>query len=574
MKMQIVPVFKDIFPNEEQPSLEKLIDDIPTDLIVKFGSYINAELYFSKNRLPTEIKIFIHLIERITDNKLRNEPYKNFEAFKQKLIGHEVAIFTLPHTLKIIEAAYLSKYIPYSKSTPEQDLKLLKAILVLNSAANDRTIQVMKDVDLRNPDSVYKVFWESLLPNSTLLIRKDLIISVYMSLIFLKFLESKHSKYLAEFLAFRKVDKHHQITLQIFDLYSNGYNKEKDSFFAIFNKDVAEKNPLVQTLTLDIKNSSREKYLEKKFDKHFKGLRNFPVQKSSDEQYYINNWGFIVEKFYDGLVFDFYNHTSINGEKGMNSLDNYKSRLGEEFSNPFFMDLMDEIFSKTKCIHYREKIRSEKCDYDYYIRIKNCVFIFEFKDILFPINESFQDIKKTLDTKLISNEKDSRKGINQLIRHANNFNQTPDIFDDLGKEGLSLEDVSIYPIIVYTDHAFGMPAVNHYLNERFQAELKKLTLKTAVKPLAMISLHFFMEEFSNLQQGKYELVSLVDQYYEDLDDNWKKLSQEMNSDTLEGAYSSFDSLTRQRIPSESKDMLNSVFFERIMTELKPHLPPK
>lgn len=572
MKMQILPVFKDIFPNDPEPTLEEIIIGIPTDLIIKFGSYINGELYFSQERLSKEIKIFIHLIERIEDEKLRNDLYKNFNAFKGKLSDYDIAIFPLPHTLKLIEKSLLIDYVAYTKSTPEQDLNLLKAMLILNSEANGRTIQVMEGVDMKNQDSVYKIFWESLLPNSTLLLRRDLITSVYKSLLFLNYLESKYPKYLSEYLAYRNVDKHFRVTLQVFDLYSNGYNKDQDSFYSLFKKELAAKNDLIRTLSLDIKDFSRKDYLEKKLDRNFKGLRSYPIQKSSNEEYYINNWGFIVEKFYDGLIFDFYNNTSIREEKGMNSLENFKSRVGEEFSSPFFMNLMTEIFGKLKLVNYAEKERNEKCDYDYYIRIKNNVFIFEFKDILFPINDSFKKIKDTLDKKLISNEKESKKGINQLLRHITNFNSTPKLFDDIDTEGILLSDVVVHPIIVYTDHAFGMPGVNHYLNEVFQAELKKSQVSVHVNPLALISLDFFMEEYSTLQQGNIDLVSLINQYYTTLENKQKQLAKEVNSTNLEGAYSGFDTIIREQIPFESKELIKSVFFERIMKNLKPYVP--
>ena len=65
MRTQILPTFKDIFPEEQQPPIEELIATIPTDIIIKVSCYINSQLYFSKERLNTEIKIFIHLIERI-----------------------------------------------------------------------------------------------------------------------------------------------------------------------------------------------------------------------------------------------------------------------------------------------------------------------------------------------------------------------------------------------------------------------------------------------------------------------------------------------------------------------------
>lgn len=573
MKMQIVPVFKDIFPAEKQPEIKDLIKTIPTDAIIKVCCYINSQLYFSKERLKTEVKIFVHLIERIQDANLRNAPYYKLREFQQKMIDQDVAIFPLPHTLKLIEIAYLSDYIPYDqKTTPEQDLDILRLLLILNSDVNDKTIAIFKETDINNQESIYKVFWSSLLPNSTVLLRKDLVISVYKSVRFLKFLHEKYPNYLEQYVQVNKVDHFIKIPLKLFELYSNGYNKENDFFYSHYKKEIIENSPLVLNLALDVANSSREEYLQRKLSLNFKGIRTFPFWKLKDDEFHISNWNFIIEKFYEGLVFDFFQKTDIRKEKGFGSFENYKSRMGDDFSNVFFMDLMKEIFGALPVISMKEKERNEKCDYDFYIRIKNCVFLFEFKDVLFPINETYEEIKSTIDTKLVSNEKEKDKGIGQIIRHIRTFNADSTIYDDIGKEGISLKDIVVYPILVYSDHAFGMTGVNDYLNTIFEGEIKKDAISFQVRPLAMISLDFFMEEFDNFHSGKNNLVEVLELYYKLKAESAEVYSKNVNPGTLQSKHDGFDVTIRRKLVSYSRDLIKSVFFERIIEEFKPYLP--
>jgi hypothetical protein len=570
MKTQILPTFKDIFPEEKQPTIQEIVATIPTDILIKVSSYINAQLYFSKERLKTEIKIFIHLIERITDHKLRNAPHNNLMAFKNRLAEQEIAIFPLPHTLKLIELAYLSDYIPnQGKTTPEQDLNILKALLIINSGANDKTIQIFDGVDMSNDESVYKIFWASLLPNSTILLRKDLILSLYKSLNFFKFLKNNYPTYLNQYLEVNQVDVYQKIPIKLFELYSNGYNKEQDFFYSYFNKDVISQNQIVANLSLDIKNFSRDEFIAKKMQMNFKGIRTFPVLKSEKEEYNISNWNFIIEKFYEGLVFDFYNKTNIKDLKELKSFEDYKGKMGDYFANIFFMNLMKEMFNHHPIICLKEKERNQHCDYDFYIRVKNNVFFFEFKDILFPINESYEDIKNTIDKKLV----DNKKGIKQIIRQIKNFNQDSTVFDDLENEGISLKDINIYPVLVYTDNAFGMTGINHYLNNLFETEVSK-ELKNkefSVKPLVLMSLDFLMEEYENFKSGKFDLVYIINLYYDLRKENIKIYEQTKTPITLQNAFEGFDVVIREKIVSNSKDLLNGYFYEKVIEDFKPFL---
>lgn len=571
--MQILPVFKDIFPSEKQPEIKDLIKTIPTDAVIKVCCYINSQLYFSKERLKTEVKIFVHLIERIQDDKLRNAPYYRLREFQQKMIGQDVAIFPLPHTLKLIEIAYLSDYVPYDKkTTSEQDLDILKLLLILNSEVNDKTSAIFKETDINSLESIYKVFWSSLLPNSTVLLRKDLVISVYKSVYFLKFLNEKYPKYLEQYVQVNKVDHFIRIPLKLFELYSNGYNRENDFFYSHYKSDIVENNPVILNLALDVANSSREEYLKKKLNLNFKGIRTYPFLKLKNDEFHISNWNFIIEKFYEGLVFDFFQKTDIRQEKGFGSFENYKSRMGDDFANVFFMDLMKEIFGALPVISLKDKERNGKCDYDFYIRIKNNVFFFEFKDVLFPINETYEEIKDTIDTKLVSNEKEKDKGIGQIIRHIRTFNADSMIYDDINKEGIPLKDVVVYPVLVYSDHAFGMTGVNHYLNSIFESEIKKDALSLQVRPLAMVSLDFFMEEFDNFHSGKNDLVQIMEMYYKLKTESADTFTQNKTPNTLQNMYEGFEVTIRRKLISYSKDLIKSVFFERILNEFKPYLP--
>jgi hypothetical protein len=77
----------------------------------------------------------------------------------------------------------------------------------------------------------------------------------------------------------------------------------------------------------------------------------------------------------------------------------------------------------------------------------------------------------------------------------------------------------------------------------------KEKLSVNVKPLAMISLDFFMEEYENIKTGKNDLVSILNLYYKMKDENKKTFIQEKNPASLQNMYEGFEVTVRQKMIS-------------------------
>ena len=292
--------------------------------------------------------------------------------------------------------------------------------------------------------------------------------------------------------------------------------------------------------------------------------------KLSNQDYSVTNWNFIIDKFYEGLVFDFYNRSDISRISGYNGFENYKTKIGEGFSNVFFMNLMKKIFNKAGTVALKEKERNEECDYDFYIRIKNHIFIFEFKDILFPIKETYEDIKNTVDTKLVQT-----KGIKQLIRHLNRLSENPETYDDFHANNLSIERLFICPIIVYTDTSYSITGINHYISNEFRKllsdDLKKQFF--IINPLAMIHLDFFLENYDTFLMGKIDLLSVMNSCY-----GLKLLREAVykrnpaSYENFINAHEGFDNLLACKYPFDRGNLKGGTLSDFVINEIKDHLP--
>lgn len=213
MKLLILPIFDDIFNGEPMPLKKDLLLEISSDAIIRACCHINATIHNSENPLEQEKKIFIALLERIQDEKRRTFYYKNLLFFLERTKGFSVGIFPVVHVLKLIEESVLN-YVAgtAAESTPEQELSILKLLLIHNHETNEELKKKLK-IDEHKEGRMYQLFWTTLLPTSNFLQRNDIIISIYKSVKFLNYLEQFKLEFLNEYLRVHGIDDKMKIVL-------------------------------------------------------------------------------------------------------------------------------------------------------------------------------------------------------------------------------------------------------------------------------------------------------------------------------------------------------------------------
>jgi len=571
MNFEITPVFKDIFPDESSPnSIEEIIEGIPTEALIKTCCYINAQLYFAVDILKKEKEIFVHLIERTQDGAKRNLYFNRLNNFINKDgMTRNVGIFPLPHTLKIIEISILnSNSKQLGDLTAEQELSILKALLFLNSIADYSLGKSAKEAFTHKDEhTINKMFWSGLLNSSVLMLKKDFIICIYKALHFIRFLKIKFPKNCNTYTTKYKVQSLENILIKSLELYMNAYNKEKDYFAFNFPAGTIRENYVIEQFIMP--GLSKDEFVKAGLNRNFKGIRNYPIIKFSNGDFSITNWSFFMDKFYEGLVFDFYKNSDLKRLPSYTLFDDYKNEVGSEFAQPFFSKTMKELFTRTGIVLWNEKERNESCNYDFYLRIRNHVFIFEFKDILFPIKETYEDIKATIDTKLVTG-----KGIKQLKQQLTNIAENPSKYDDCFASEFPLDRIFIYPIIVYTDISYGITGINDYLNGCFNKILPDEIRKKYfyVSPLLMMHFDFLLEYYDLLKSGEMDLVEVVNSCIQLKSLRIEVRKQNPCQKNVLGASEGFDVLLDSKYNIRKLLPTKSTLLEKVITDLKPHLP--
>lgn len=559
MKFQVLPVFSDIFPDEPIPKKSDLLAIIPTDAIIRACCHINAQLHNSVSPFEKEKKAFMGLIQRMPLD-VQEKIVERLKQFVKESTDYSIGIFPILHTLKLIEDSYLNyKEGTFSNSTPDEELGILKLFLVHNHEANE-SLKAKLETDFKGEQKMYQLFWTNLLPTSTYLQKKDFIISMYKSVKFLTYLEKFKPDFLKNYLQIYGLDNKMRIVWMLFELQANSYKKEKDQYVSYFTKGQLDHNNVAQSLLLDLVNGSRKEYA-----KNLKGLRASPLIKYANGDIGISDWNFIIAKYFDGLVFDFFYKSGLNTGQHTD-FDNYNNDLGSNFSNPMFMDLMSSMFKKDGIIALREGEKNKDCNYDFYIRIRNHVFLFEFKDIFFPIKGSYEEIKAVLDERLTG-----EKGVGQIIKQIEKLSKNPASFDDFGE--YSIDRLFIHPVIVYTDSSFGMTGINHYLNSNFKDNLSHEVKSKFfyINPLSMVHLDFFLERFELFEKGEIGLVEVFNTFYQRREANIEMCKKFNSHESFIALFEGFDNTMSYSYAYQPKSNVGGALYNDVLDAVKPFL---
>ena len=497
--------YSDIF-NDEIENSSSLVENIPSYYILSIFSHINGYLYHS-NSLKKELFLFKKLIEQLDNNQIDEILYPLKVLIDEN--GQNLQLFPLYSILILIEKETLNYRTIENDYTPsaEDELNILKYIL-LNNNEIDKQHGKIKGNSLR------EFIWPAALPQYEFNSTKSFISNLKIAIRLFDYFNHNYETELVNYLENNNALSSKDFLKKIADLYFNGYKKDEHSFNSRFTSDLIAANPILTRFCLDFENFDVEAYKRKGKHKYFKGLRETPILKHENGHFNIINWNFIVDKFYKGLIFDFYHSTNLQETRNL-SFEDYKSRLGESFSEKqFFKEILTEIYSNYDDVVLLTDEDSENYNFDFYLRIDNKIIIIEFKDYLmldYIKNNSFEKIKKYIDSKFIKTE-DNNKAIIQLKNQILNINENPNIYEpDLDRIKNRL---FIYPVTVYTDWSFSVAGINNYLNEEFFKIMNQYkTDFFIIRSFTMLSLDLFMENFDYLKENKLSLINLLESYY-------------------------------------------------------------
>jgi hypothetical protein len=247
-------------------------------------------------------------------------------------------------------------------------------------------------------------------------------------------------------------------------------------------------------------------------DVSFGLIRKHPIYALDDYNYFVLDVNFLIDHFYKAQIFALNAHFSAEG------IDKeFLSTKGKRFMEDIYLrKLMDRCFPKYVKYYGDQAVNSSGEELsDFYIREGGKICLMEFKDVMLnAAAKNSADSTKlydAVDTKFKKNQKGKPKGISQLINAIIDIDKAGVSFDHIVPES----KLEVYPVILYTDHTFGVDSLNYRYNRDYSNEVIKLKLlHVAAKPLTFINLNTFELQEGVFTKDNVNLFSALEAFHD------------------------------------------------------------
>lgn len=545
--------YKQVFGEDKKlQDAAELIQDIPSVTMLRCIALISMNHYLRETE-PEGGKWQGWFIETILSKGTSGT--RDLILDKIRTCGHNPVIFWNYSNL-LFYGLILMNFNDQENSdlSQEQADKFIRAYLIVNSIANSKiklNELTMKEADIKNeleialsPAFIYQRDYKSTL---------DYMNQVIRGVGMFKYLEAnqRYGGLMDDYY------KHLHVTGWK-ELFRNllGINAELD----FVNEDV--RNPLVdlsehfQYGTVNITfvqslcvNSYRNNYQQ---DESFGQLRTKMLYQLDADRYLILDINFLIDQFYKAQVFALNNFFKSRG------LKNFLSDKAKDYMETLHLkEVVKRCFPKN--VHYLGDVaRNSKGDElcDVYIRHGNRIALFEFKDVLLNAAAKNQGDSAKLflefDKKFLANQFGKPKGVTQLIQAFKDIDQA-----GLGFDQVSItEDVEIFPIILYSDNAFGVEGLNKQYKAKFATHIEDEHItKFTVKPLTFVSLSFLELQEQFLADGRLDIFSMMDQYHEHTSQKDYDLT---SFEVFAGLYMDSHLPVKGDLPNYYKELIQSI----------------
>jgi hypothetical protein len=238
-------------------------------------------------------------------------------------------------------------------------------------------------------------------------------------------------------------------------------------------------------------------------------IRKHPLYALDDSNYFVLDVNFLIDHFYKAQVFTLSAYFMSGGDK------EFLSTKGKQFMEDIYLrKLMDRCFAGQIKFYGDQAINSSGEEMsDFYLRENDKVCLMEFKDVMLnAAAKNSSDNSKlydAVDTKFIKNQKGKPKGITQLVNALIDVDKAGILFDHIAPQS----KIDIYPVILYTDHSFGVESLNFRYNRDYVNQISQLNLQHVTpKPLTFINLNTFELHENNFTNKHINLFDALEAY--------------------------------------------------------------
>lgn len=251
-------------------------------------------------------------------------------------------------------------------------------------------------------------------------------------------------------------------------------------------------------------------------------LRNHPLLKLKEGFYMVLNPNLLVDKIYQGLKFDLFDAMLEGGavnKKGklLTDFGVFSSMLGDDFSeSEVFYDVVHKAFDgiADKLISGAEmKKAGVQAESDFYVRIGEKVFLFEYKDVTVSDDVKYSyDFERTIEgiySRIAKDDGKVRKGVGQLLYSING------IVNNNSLQALDPDVANVqeyYPIVVTTDRTFSALAIEYFIIDKFAELIKKWNIPSFVRIPMVLDLDTMFIMSKRVSDGLISFPDIVNQY--------------------------------------------------------------
>lgn len=515
--------YKDIYDDYDNVDIHSLLADIPTVSLLNFVIERNNRVIYSPGSGDKQRQMLHE-----TCKYLDRDTKKKVRKFMDRQLRSNYQINYIDNTGCILFMGLaLQNFTPYAPDDSEllicQDEyeAVFKAIIYCNQRWIDEQQKGIRAVS--NPswedEDIYMLID---LPIVEFKQYKDFIVQFYKAWCFFDFCEQspKYLEDLKTFCAQRAVSHWKGYLLKLFGFLEASIKNIENPYIKLPKGTLGDLSSFFDQYIINIEdcgNLWEGHNALQYFRDHFLLKVSPDTLKVSPDTYLLINANFLVDKFYQGMRFDFFKALKATSSKYKNYPD-FSTRLSQDFSESnLFWRLIKQIYNENQdaLILTGEDFRQQRitAEPDLYLRIGNRLFLFEYKDVTLgdsiKYSHTIRRIKEGICDRICRYDK-KKKGAGQLLYNIDRI-FTKDLVRDIDPD-IDLAS-KVYPIIVTTDRSFSAIGVNRFVIQEFSKWMKSpLSIPCLVTVPIIMGLDTLILCADMLHEGVLTLHDLLDGY--------------------------------------------------------------
>jgi len=368
---------------------------------------------------------------------------------------------------------------------------LIDAYLILNSITTTRFKNLESELNnATSEDQVERLILRNFLWQRDYASATDYSCQLSRGQQFFKYLENvdEYKSYVKDFYLDLHIEDSSEIALVVLAIVNKtGIGNPKETWNPLIDMTDVTEFIHIQFLISILLNEDIPMYRK---DNKFLLLRKKMLLNLHDYKFLLLDISFLIDQLYKAQVFAFKAFIEGRGYKG-----NFLSCKAKTFMEDiYFRNVIEKCFpaliKRTELNGLKIKGK-EICDYK-----------------LGNDNERLLD---ELEKKFSKNQAEKAKGIRQLINAIAYMERNVIPFDTVP----NTDQLTVYPVLVYTDSTFGFAGVNKYLKNLYVKLLLAQTIrKFVVKDVIFIDLSFFEIHMNSLVKGDLSIFEVMQGYLE------------------------------------------------------------